>query len=370
MSSSSTIREPLSKPVHGGLKPQELRLLGFTPEEIVDFSASISPLGPPPYVWDTIARIDLSAYPDPECWALREAISTVLGIDPSHIIAGNGSTELIHLLTRAYLREGQTACILTPTFGEYEAACRLTGARVTRMEAQVVQGFQWDVHHVCQCIREERPRLVFLCNPNNPTGVYTKCEDVQTLTETLEDGYLVLDEAYISFVDGVWNSLRLLEMGNLIVLRSMTKDYALPGLRLGYTVAPIKMCQFLSIYQPSWNVNALSQAVGVAVLSDKEYLDRVQEYVRHGKSYLQQELKAMGLRFLPSAANFLLIEVGDGAGIRARLLQRGICVRDCTSFGLPQYIRIGIRTLPDCQRLIAALGEVVNDEQMAFSTPR
>jgi len=350
------------KAVHGGLKPGELRQLGLTAGELIDFSASINPLGPPPEIWEAMARVDLSAYPDPECLLLREALSSMLGVRIECITIGNGSTELIHLLARACLSGEDKAIIFSPTFGEYEAACRLTGATVLYLEAREREGFLWDLDYACQLIREKEPRLVFLCNPNNPTGVLLpQRPDVHRLAEAVgTNGLLVVDEAYLSFVDGAEESSPgLLGLGNLVVLRSMTKDYALTGLRLGYAVASEEVSRLLRAYQPGWSVNSLAQAAGLAALSNQEHLARARECVRQVKGYLQRELGVLGLKVGPSAANFLLIDVGDAASVRARLLRRGVCVRDCTSFGLPRHIRVGIRTIPDCQRLVKSLSELV-----------
>ena len=376
----------------------------------MDFSASINPLGPPPCVWEAMSSVDLSVYPDPDCLALQEALSATLGVPPQCITIGNGSTELIHLLARACLSEGDEALILSPTFGEYEVACRLTGAIVAPLYAAESRGFQWDMDSTCRLIRLKKPRLVFLCNPNNPTGVYLPRSDVFKLAEaTGEYSLLVVDEAYIAFTQDRVDetALGLLDLGNVVVLRSMTKDYALTGLRLGYGVAPEEVSRLLSAFQPGWSVNALAQAAGLAALSDSEHLDAARECVRqgkaylerelkalslkvtpsaanfllvdvgdaagvrtelldaarecvrHGKAYLERELQALSLKVTPSAANFLLVDVGDAAGVRTELLCKGVCVRDCTSFGLPRHIRVGVRTIPDCQRLVQGLMEVL-----------
>ena len=342
------MRRPLPpKAVHGGLKPKELRKLGLTAGDVVDFSASINPLGPPPCVWEAMSSVDLSVYPDPDCLALQEALSATLGVPPQCITIGNGSTELIHLLARACLSEEDEALILSPTFGEYEVACRLTGAIVAPLYAAESRGFQWDMDSTCRLIRLKKPRLVFLCNPNNPTGVYLPRSDVFKLAEaTGEYSLLVVDEAYIAFTQDRVDetALGLLDLGNVVVLRSMTKDYALTGLRLGYGVAPEEVSRLLSAFQPGWSVNALAQAAGLAALSDSEHLDAARECVRHGKAYLERELQALSLKVTPSAANFLLVDVGDAAGVRTELLCKGLCVRDCTSFGLPRHIRVGVRT--------------------------
>lgn len=357
-SSEGRVSAP-SRPVHGGLRAWELRGLGLSPEEVLDFSASVNPLGPPPGLRDVLAQVDVSGYPDPEGLALREALSDLLGLGIECITLGNGSTEVVHLLARAFLTPGDAVVILSPTFGEYEVACRLAGARIIKEVATEAEAFHWDLPRIGRQIRETMPRIVFLCNPNNPTGVYLDQASVESLAQAATPGLLALDEAYLPFIEQPWDSRPLLGRGNVVLLRSMTKDYALPGLRLGYALAPAEVSASLVINQPSWSVNSLAQAAGLAALAHQGHVERGRRCVAEGKAYLQRHLGDLGLKVWPSAANFLLIEVGDGAALRARLLRQKVCVRDCTSFGLPRYIRVGIRTMPECQRLIEALTHVL-----------
>ena len=351
-----------SNTVHGGLDLEELRSLGIQPGEVLDFSANVSPLGPPPSVRDAVAGVDLAAYPDRQCVALREALSARLGQVPERILVGNGSTELIHLLARAYLCDGEGSFIFTPTFGEYEAACHSARATVHDFPADEANGFRWNLDAALAAIRAQRPRLVFLCNPNNPTGVYLDQAAVGSIAEAAKDsGLLVLDQAYLPFTRESGDPGPLLALGNVVLLRSMTKDYALAGLRVGYMLAAAQVVEQVRRLQPSWSVNAVAQAAALAALDDTQHIDRAMGVMRQAKAYLEGELHAMGVPVLPSTANFLTAKVGDAKAVRLALLRRGICVRDCASFGLPQYIRIGVRRLEDCERLVSALEEVLAD---------
>ncbi len=365
---SSTVR-----PTHGGVKPAELRALGLRPEDVLDFSASVSPIGPPVGVWEALNRVDLAAYPDPQCLLLREAISSHLSRSKSHIVetsrilVGNGSTEIIHLLARSYLsppRPGaaNAAFLLTPTYSEYAGAYRLMGASISCLDGLEQPGFKWDLELAARRISQEKPSLVFLCNPNNPTGVFLSHQDVLLLAQAAEEagGLLVLDEAYLSFVDEPWDSLSLLGQDQVVLVRSMTKDYGLTALRLGYSVASEQVTQRLGALQPDWSVNGLSQAAGIAALADTGYLDRARRAVSEAKEFLSTKLTDMGFSVPPSTANFLLVKVGDAASWRDKLMLQGLVVRDCTSFGLPEYIRLGIRSLPDCQRLTEAMARLAH----------
>ena len=353
------------RPVHGGIRPAQLRALGLDPADVLDFSASVSPLGPPEGLWAALEKVDLTAYPDPDCLELREALAGHHGISVDSVLVGNGSTELIHLLARAYISASSAQAPppvlqFSPTYGEYAGACEMGGAEMLEIRAQRGAGFSWDLDQAEAEIREKEPALVFLCNPNNPTGVYLENKQVSRLCKAAAEvnSLLVLDEAYFNFVEDRWDALTLMaeETGpNLVLLRSMTKDYALTGLRLGYMVAAQEVVQRLAALQPDWSVNALAQVAGVVALDDEGYLPKARHAVNASKEFLIRELNKAGFCVLPSAANFLLVEVGDGAKWRERLMSRGVFVRDCASFGLPDCIRIGIRSMPDCQRLVEAV---------------
>ena len=372
------------RPVHGGVKPAELRALGLDPDQVLDFSASISPIGPPPGVREAMQSVDLSTYPDPQCQELKQTLADHFSpaggdsphgagsrrLSPENFLVGNGSTEIIHLLARAYLSpNGPTAnrgaVILSPTYGEYAGACEIQGAPVTYVQADPPPAFQWDLDQTARTIESLQPALVFLCNPNNPTGAYLGLDEVESLAVAAgwAGAMLVLDEAYSDFVDAPWNNpentQRLMSLGNVVVLRSMTKSHALTSLRIGYSIAPTEVTARLARYQPDWSVNGPAQAAAAVALSDPDYLARARSEVSLAKNYLIENLANLEFNVLPSAANFLLVEVPDAAAWRDRLAQSGMFVRDCSSFGLPNFLRMGIRNQPDCQRLIQAITRLV-----------
>ena len=175
---------PPGRPVHGGLNETELQSLGLDPGDVIDFSASINPLGPSAVALEAAQRVNLAAYPDPECLKLRQAIGEELGVGPGQVLAGNGSTELIHLVARACLRDDDVAAVFTPTFGEYAAACRVQGIDPESIEAGGPR-FRWDFPAALRRIALLRPKLVFLCNPNNPTGLYLDSDTVRGVAEAL-----------------------------------------------------------------------------------------------------------------------------------------------------------------------------------------
>jgi histidinol-phosphate aminotransferase len=213
-------------------------------------------------------------------------------------------------------------------------------------------------------IRRTCPRLVFLCNPNNPTGVLLDRAVVTRLLAALQEGLLVVDEAYAAFADDAPRLSPLLGDGRLVLLRSLTKDYGLAGLRLGYALGASTVVAALDRVRPPWNVNAAAEVAGLAALADEAHLARARGEVVTARAYLVDALPHLGLGVYPPAANFLLVDVGgtplgDGQAFRSALLRYGICVRDCASFGLPSCVRIGVRTRPACARLVAAVTEVL-----------
>ena len=336
---------------HGGLeshrRPQSSALL--------DFSVNINPLGPPHSVREALNAVDVSRYPDPRSTTLRRALAEALSVEPAQILVGNGSTELIHLVVRLFVRQGQRPVVFAPTFSEFERAVVLVGGHPYPWTASRERQFRWALNNKPAVLDRVRPPLVWLCNPNNPTGVYLERNQVQRIASGLVAGPLLLDEAYVNFVPGAWRSLDLIGDGRVIVLRSMTKDYALAGLRLGYLVGREDVVEAAAELQPEWSVNAAAQAAGLAALHATGYLDAMREAICEAKQYLAPALRGLGLEVHEGAANFILVRVGDAAAIRAGLIRQGIDVRDCTSFGLPDFLRIGIRHLTDCQRLVGAL---------------
>ncbi len=378
----------LSPCAHGSISETEASAFR---RPIIDFSVNSNPLGPSPQVAEALRRIDVSRYPDPDASPLRTILSRQLGVPAEWIVAGNGSLEIIWMASLAYLRAGDSVLILGPTFGEYERAARIMGARVVTQQARSADGFQPRLGEAAHYIREQKPRLVFLCNPNNPTGVYLRRNAVEMLLESCSDSLLVVDEAYLPFVWDTDSLLDLLPGDSLLLLRSMTKDYALPSLRLGYALAGPAVADALRRVKPPWSVSGAAIAAGIASLEDREHEAESRRAVREAIQYLLGAISALGLRTYPASANFLLVEVGagpsrsrkpeargqilasrspletgdrplaseDGAWWRAELLQRGCCVRDCASFGLPGFIRIGARPLAECRQLVEAMQEVV-----------
>jgi L-threonine-O-3-phosphate decarboxylase len=328
--------------VHGSVSAAELARYGVSVAEVLDFSVNTNPLGPAPSVLDALAQTDWSRYPGDDEQPLRRALAQFAGVSPEQVVLGNGSVELIWLIALASLRPGDPVAVTGATFGEYAHAAQVMGARVVEL------------------VDTAEARLVFVCNPNNPDGRYQSTEALRALAERCT-GLLVIDEAYASFVDQRWDSAPLLEHGNVIVLRSLTKDHALPGLRLGYALAERSLAQAIEAVRPPWSVNAGALRAGLAALEPaaQAHLERARAVVHDARRMLSDGLATLGYPVVPSGANFVLVEVHDARAFRQALLRHGIVVRDCASFGLPGYVRIACKKPDECARLLAAVEELV-----------
>lgn len=364
----SEVRE-LEPCAHGGEVWEAASERGVQPRSIIDFSANVNPLGPPKGAIEAIKKSlwRIPFYPDPKSTELREAISRRFkGIGPDNLVVGNGSTELIHLFAEVFVEKGDVALIPEPTFGEYEVAVRKAGGKPKHVK--LARGFSVDPAPFLKEIKSG-PKAIFLCNPNNPTGVLAPRETLLEIIEgALEGGALVfLDEDFIDFVKGGASLVdEVEEYRNLFVLRSFTKVYGLAGLRVGYVAACKEAAGLLAKAKTPWNVNCLAQAAALAALDDEGYLERTRRLVEAERAFLMEGLKRLkALKVFPASANFIFIDVRrtglTAAQLKEEMLKRGILIRDCSSFrGLDEfYVRVAVRTRRENERLLEALREVV-----------
>lgn len=344
--------------VHGGVSYLELNRLGISAEDVIDFSVSTNPFGPPDGLHEIISQASIDRYPDSEASELKRMLACTLNVKNANLVIGSGSTELIRLVTTAYLGPKDIIIIPNPTYGEYETAAVIAGARVVKFNMAETEKFYLEAADFAEMIQKHRPSGVFLCNPNNPTGQFLSQAEVEIILSASRNCLVVLDEAYVSFTENKWPSTDLINEGNLVIVRSMTKDYGLAGLRLGYAVAAAPIISTLEKIKPPWSVNTMAQAAGSYVLKAYNYLANCEAKIRDARIFLVNELQDLGFYILPSAANFFLVKVNDAAPFRQALLKKGYLVRDCSSFGLPHYIRLAARPINECRRLIAAIKEI------------
>ncbi|MCX6005548.1 MAG: histidinol-phosphate transaminase [Chloroflexi bacterium] len=341
--------------IHGGINSHELRELGLDHDRILDFSVSCNPFGPPENIRASLNEAPIEIYPDPESSELVQALADKLNVSPDNIIACNGSTELIRLAAIAYFCNRDKVLISQPTYGDYELACRQVNVEIIKYKLNESHNYYMDVDEFIEFTRLHRPKAIFICNPNNPTGQYLDRQKVEKIISIFDQSLIILDEAYIALTQNKQDTLDLINLPNLLVCRSMTKDFALAGLRLGYGVASSKIIAHLKKVRPPWNVNSMAQKAGITALGCDKYLVECTNRIFEAKQYLIDELSTIGFQVIPSQTNYFLIKVGEATKFRKALLKEGFIVRDCTSFGLKHYVRIAPRAIEDCRKLINAI---------------
>jgi adenosylcobyric acid synthase len=349
---------------HGGNLLKIASTSGKPMAELLDFSANINPLGPPEEFRSLIsARIgNLVHYPDPDCTDLVAAFSVRYGLSPEEILMGNGSTELLYLLPQI-LQKGR-ALIPCPAYADYSRAAELSGLTVEPFPLSDESGFIPDLAAIAKRLRGDE--ILFLGRPNNPTGRMLPDGAIRELALRYPETAFVIDEAFADFVPEEKPLIASGRPENIIILKSLTKFYAMPGLRLGGVVATPERIGRLRDRMPPWSVNSLAQAAGAAALRDAAYTEETLRFIRDRREELIAELRALpGLTVYPGEANFLLIRSDrrdlDAPGIARRLLADGIAVRDCSNFsGLDQrFFRLAVRTAAENDRLLGALRTIL-----------
>lgn len=350
---------------HGGTIYAAARQLGCRPADLLDLSASINPLGISPAVRSAcLAALEqIPHYPDPAALKLVQALANHYQVPTDRVVPANGSTHLIHLLPA--MRPGSRALIVAPAFSEYNHALTRQGWQVSHHILSPHNGFQVDLAALSQQLEHERPQLFFFCNPANPSGRLYPPELVAALVNVCQTigTTLVLDEAFMDFCGDEHSAMKeVVSSGCGVVLRSLTKFYALAGLRLGCAIAPPHLAERLRSLLPPWEVNTVAQFAGVAALADHQYADETRELVQAERQLLADALAHLpGLQVFPSAANYLLFrlpEMIDAPFLNQRLFKKHqILVRDCSNFvGLDShFVRIAVRSRTENERLIDAL---------------
>jgi threonine-phosphate decarboxylase len=339
---------------HGGKARELEQRLGAMP---LDFSANINPLGSPPLekvIQEEMKRI--GHYPDNSYAELKAAAAKFVGAAPENIVPGNGSSELIRLFAETVLEDGDLALVPHPTFGEYENQCLLMGARVRKVP--LAEGRP--------ALREsdlQKAKALFICNPNNPTGDLLGKEEVLSLARQCEreETFLLLDEAFIE-LSSPEESLAASapEMEFLFVMRSLTKSFGVPGLRLGFGVTNPALARIMNLARIPWSVGSLASAAGAFLLGQEEHLEMSRRLIRKELIWLSESLRDLGLDPQKSHVNFILVEISSSGQssdqLAARLASQGVLVRDCQSFGLGKgYLRVAVRGREENQILVQAL---------------
>lgn len=353
--------EVRSQPIYEPGKPIEdvARELGLERDSIIKLASNENPFGPSPKAL-AAARLALEQgelYPDGGCFALRRKLAAVTQLAPEQFIIGNGSNEIIELLGHAFLKPGDEVVMGDPAFVVYKLVALLFGAKPVEVPL---------VNH-CHVLADlaaaitPRTKLVFVPSPNNPTGTANPEAELLAFARALPDHVIcVFDEAYAEYLDAPPDLRVLIREGRKVIcLRTFSKIYGLAALRVGYGYAGAEMAALLNRVRQPFNVNAIGQAAAVAALDDVEFTAKCRTENRRGMAQLTDGFRAMGLETVASVANFVLVQVGDGAAVFEALQRRGLIVRPVRSYGMPQWVRVTVGTKEQNERLLAELAGVL-----------
>ncbi len=331
------------------------RELGLRPDEIIKLASNENPLGPSPKALvamrEALERSHF--YPDGGGYYLREAIAAKLGLKRENVILGCGSNEVIEFIGHAFLRPGDEIITARHAFVVYKLMATLFGATTVEVDDP---GFAHDLDAMAAAITP-RTREIFIANPNNPTGtLVSQAEIDRFMAKVPEHVVVVFDEAYFEFLENPPDTLKFVrENRNVVVLRTFSKIQGLANLRIGYGLGNPELISALQKTRQPFNANGIAQAGALAGLADEEHQRKTRELTIAGRDWMQNEFASLGLEFVPSFANFVLVRVGDGKAVFHALMKKGVIVRDMTAYGLPEWIRVSIGTRAQNERFLDEL---------------
>ena len=335
------------------------RELGLRPEEIDKLASNENPLGPSPKALEAMAKALPIAhlYPDGGGYYLREALAKRAGLERGNVLLGAGSNELLELVGHAFMSPGDEVVMARHSFMIYKLVTRLFGATAVEVPDP---GFAHDLPAMAAAITD-RTRVVYVTNPSNPTGTLASQEELDDfMCMVPERVVVVFDEAYYEFLEKPPQTLPYVRAGrNVLVLRTFSKAQGLAAMRLGYGFAPLALAEVIERTRQPFNTSGIAQAGALASLDDEEHVRKTRAVAREGRELLAREFTAMGLEYVPGAANFVLFRVGRGKEVFQALLRRGVIIRDMDAYGLPEWVRVSVGLPEQNQRFLAALRAVL-----------
>ena len=323
----------------------------------IKLASNENPLGPSPLALEAMGRnlAQLHLYPDGDCFYLKRGLTAKLDVAPDNLIFGNGSNEIIELAIRTFMRPGDEAVMARQAFVVYKLVVQAAGGISREVP---LRDFTHDLEAIAKAI-SARTRVVFLANPNNPTGtIYRRASWEAFLKQVRPDVLIIVDEAYFEYVEAADypNSLDYHQQGKtLLTLRTFSKLYGLAGLRIGYGIADKEIISLMHRVRQPFNVNAPAQWAALAALDDGEHVRRSLENNRRGLEYLIAEFARLGIEYVRSHANFILLRVGQGEEVFSRLLAQGIIVRSMAGYQFPEYLRVTIGTMDQNRKFVDGL---------------
>lgn len=338
------------------------REMGIPEAGIVKLASNENPLGMSAHARDALTRSisEVPRYPDGSGFALKAALSRRLGVGPEQIVLGNGSNDVLDMAARAFLAPGLSAIYARHAFAVYPIATQTVGAAGIEVPAR---DYGHDLPAMARAIRPDT-RVVFVANPNNPTGTFVPGPEVLRFLEAVPgDVLVVLDEAYTEYLsaDQRYDAVAWLgRFPNLLISRTFSKAYGLAGLRVGYGLGSPEVIDLLNRVRQPFNVSSLALIAAEAALGDEEFLAKSAEVNRRGMRQMMEGFGALGLDWIPSAGNFITVRVGDGAAVNRRLLRQGVIVRPIGGYGMPEWLRVSIGLQEENARFLAALKVALN----------
>ena len=333
------------------------RELGLPAQTIIKLASNENPLGPSPAALAAMQKVlaQIHLYPDGNAFYLKQKLAEKLDLPPANLILGNGSNEIIEFVGHAYLAPGVEVVVSQYCFAVYPLVAKLFGANLVPVPAKK---FGHDLAAMLRAITPET-RVVFVANPNNPTGTVVTGSELEDFVRAIPSHVLlVLDQAYLEFLESPTDFLPLIRKGaqpNLLLMRTFSKIFGLAGLRLGYGLGHPDLVALLEKTRQPFNINSIAQAAALAALDDAEHVRRTRENNAQGLKWFADAFGRLQLEFIPSAANFILVRVGDGQRVFEELQQRGVIVRPMGGYQLGEWIRITVGTPAENQRCLAAL---------------
>ena len=342
-------------------KPVEetARELGLDPSQIIKLASNENPFGPSPLAKEAMTKAldEAHIYPDGGAWKLRNAIAEKYGVEMGNVVLGNGSNEIIELMCHCFLRPGAALIAAEHAFVVYKLMATLFGADYVEVPDPE---FVHDLEAMADAITPET-RLVFVANPNNPTGTLVGQEAIDRFVERLPEHVVaVFDEAYHEFLSDAPDTVKYVREGrNVVVMRTFSKAQGLAALRIGFGLAPKAIADVLHKARQPFNANAIAQAGALAAIEDEAHVRKTVENNEAGLAYYHEEFTKRGLQYVPSVANFVLVEVGDGDRVFAEMLKKGVIVRAMRSYKLPGWVRISVGTPEQNRRCLVVLDEIL-----------
>jgi histidinol-phosphate aminotransferase len=338
------------------------RELGLPAESIIKVASNENPFGPSPLAVAALQKAvaGVNLYPDGNAFYLKRKLAAKLGIETTNLILGNGSNEIIEFVGHALLGPGTDIVVSQYCFAIYPIVAKMFGADVITVPAK---NYGHDLAAMRRAITT-KTRIVFVANPNNPTGTLAaRAEVVEFVNQVPDDVLLVMDEAYIEFLDDAVDLVPLIRLGarkNLILMRTFSKIYGLAGLRIGYGVGTPELVSALEKIRQPFNANLLAQTAAFAALDDEAHLRKTKQNNFAGLEFFARELRKLELEYVPSAANFILVRVGEGQKVFEAMQRQGVITRPMGGYQLPEWIRISVGTPSENERSLTALKMALN----------